>query len=266
MNRPSYRTSSYSRRRGILSGRGTLATAILALVVVVVIGLRYVAPGALATIAEPLWKGGAYLTAAAGNAVSLTSKTELTKERDADATENASLTAQNAALEARVADLTALLGTRTEAGSGIAAGVLARPPVAPYDVLVVDQGSSDGVVEGALVHGIGGTPIGTVASVSTHSARITLYSARGIQTAAWAGANRVPVTLTGDSAGAFEATLPKDAGVAAGDAVYVAASGAFPIGTITKVESDPSNPDVSLDIRPYTNPFSLTWVTIDPAR
>jgi len=266
MNRRSFRARPYSTRPGLLSRRGSLATAILALVVVIVITLRFAAPTVLTVIAKPFWKSGAYLTAAAGNAISLTSKNELIKQRDAATNENVSLTAQNAALEARVADLTALLGTRSEAGPGIAAGVLARPPVAPYDVLIVDQGSADGVVEGALVHGIGGTPIGTVASVSSHSARITLYSARGIQTAAWAGATRVPVTLTGASAGAFEATLSKDAGVVAGDAVYVAASGAFPIGTVTKIESDPSSPDVALDIRPYTNPFSLTWVTIDLAR
>lgn len=264
MNKRFFRANRY--RSSILSGTRPLVASGLVIFVGILFTVRMVAPGAITTVASPAWKGSSRLSAAAGTVFSFSTRAELMRERDDFSAKNADLTAQNAALAARVADLTALLGTRTEAPQGILASVLARPPVAPYDVLVIDQGSADGVTEGALAFGQGGTPIGTVASVSTHSARVTLYSARGIQTAAWAGATRVPITLTGDSAGAFEASIAKDAGVVSGDSVYVASSGAFPIGVITNIESDPSSPDVALDIRPYTNPFSLTWVTIAPAR
>ncbi len=115
---------------------------------------------------------------------------------------------------------------------------------------------------GATAYGPGGTPIGTVGSVTNTSARITLYSNPGLETAAWVGDTRIPITLVGAGSGGFTATLPKTAGVTAGQGVYVAGAGAIPVGVVAKVNDDPSSPNVVLQIRPYLNPFSLTWVTI----
>jgi cell shape-determining protein MreC len=117
---------------------------------------------------------------------------------------------------------------------------------------------------GATAYGPGGTPLGTVASVTNATARITLYSNPGLETSAWAGDARVPITLKGTGSGGFDATLPKTAGVQAGQGIYVAGAGALPIGTVAKVDADPSSPNVVLHIHPYLNPFSLTWVTISP--
>lgn len=237
---------------------------VLALVVLAGIGyaIRAVAPGTFAMVGTPAWKAGTSLTAAVSHSFTFTSGAKLASERDALAQDNAALTAQNVTLTTQVRDLTTLLGTRTTQGTGILASVLARPPVAPYDVLVVDQGSSDGVTKGAAVFGNGGTPIGTVADVTTHTAHITLYSATGTRTEGWVGANHVPVTLTGTGAGGFETSVPKESGVQIGDIVLLPGSGATPIGSITKIQIDPSSPNEVLDMRPYTNPFSLTWVTI----
>ncbi len=153
--------------------------------------------------------------------------------------QNAALSAQNAALAAQVADLTALLGGRTAPPKGIVASVLARPPVAPYDVLIVDQGASAGVRQGAQAYGAGGTPIGVVGEVEGSRSRVTLYSARTMKTDGWAGADRIPLTIDGIGAGAFRATVSKDAGVAVGDGVYVAHDGAFPVGTVHEHRAGP---------------------------
>lgn len=209
-----------------------------------------------------MWRAGSALTSAVAVHVPSESRAALRAARDELEAQNAALTAQNAVLAAQVSDLTNLLGMRTEPEKGTVAGVVARPPVAPYDVLIVDQGTAAGVQEGALVSGPGGTPVGTIGTVGERQSRVTLYSTRGIKTAGWAGENRIPVTLIGAGAGAFTASVPREAGVQVGDGVYVAAGGAYPVGTVVNVESDPSSPSVSLVVRPYTNPFSLTWVTI----
>jgi cell shape-determining protein MreC len=180
------------------------------------------------------------------------------------AQEHAALRAENATLVAKVADLTALLGTRTEPFEGILAGVLARPPVSPYDTLLVDQGSDDGVGLGARVYGPGGTPIGAVTEVLRRSAQVTLYSTRGSLQYGWAGANRTPVELSGAGSGGFFATAPRDAGLVPGDGVYLAHGGALPIGVVVELTTDPSAPLTEVHVRPFTNPFSLTWVTIAP--
>jgi cell shape-determining protein MreC len=189
----------------------------------------------------------------------------LERERDAAVAAQNALTEQNRTLSAKVADLTALLGSRTEAPPGIVAAVLARPPVSPYDELVLDAGEAEGVREGAAVYGNGGVPLGIVASVTAHAARVALYSAPGRETPALAGAARVPFTLVGAGAGAFTASVPRDAGVAVGDALYAGGAGSIPIGTVAAVDSDPSSPSAAIRIDPVANPFSITWVTVAPA-
>jgi cell shape-determining protein MreC len=190
------------------------------------------------------------------------SKASLRADRDRLTSENGTLAAQNASLASQVADLTALLGTRTEPAKGILARVLARPPVAPYDVIIVDQGTTAGVSVGAIAQGPGGTPIGTVGEADESQSRIALFSTSGLTHDGWVGASHIPVTVTGAGAGAFRAEVPKQAGVVAGDTVFLAAAGALPIGTVVQIETDPSSPSVDLDVRPYVNPFSLTWVTV----
>ncbi|MDB5265990.1 MAG: hypothetical protein JWM39_703 [Parcubacteria group bacterium] len=239
------------------------AVGVLVLLIGILAIVRFAAPNAFITIASPFWKAGTSVSAAvATGAGGFTSTANLVSQRDQLATQVDQLTAQNRTLTARAQDLQNLLGNRTQSSGGILAAVLARPPVAPYDVLIVDQGASTHVVLGATAYGPGGTPIGTVATVENTSSRITLYSNPGLQTDAWAGDTRIPITLTGAGSGGFTATLPKAAGVTEGQGIYVAAAGAVPVGVVSHVNADPSSPNVVLQIHPYLNPFSLTWVTI----
>lgn len=258
MNRQFSRRPRY--RNGLLGSRSVVIIAVT-LIVVVVAGLRFLAPGALARISQPLWSVGSSLTDRMQGAAT-ESKASLHADRDRLTTENGALAAQNAALASQVTDLTALLGSRTEPPKGIVARVLARPPVAPYDVLIVDQGTTAGVSVGAIAQGPGGTPIGTVGEADESQSRIALFSTSGLAHDGWVGSSHIPLTLTGAGAGAFRAEVPKQAGVLVGDTVFLAAAGTLPIGTVVQIEADPSSPSVELDVRPYVNPFSLTWVTI----
>ncbi len=259
MNRQFYPRVNKNR---LFGGRTSFIVGVLLVLVGVGYAVRATAPGAFAFVGMPAWKAGSSLTASVGHIFTFTSAPKLASERDTLTADNAALTSENAGLSAQVRDLTNLLGTRTAPGSGILASVLARPPVAPYDVLIVDQGLSDGVRSGAEAFGNGGTPLGLVSEVATHSAHITLYSSTGTRTEGWVGATHIPVTLSGTGAGGFETSVPKDAGVTVGDGVYLPGNGGTPIGTITNIQTDQSSPNVVLDMRPYTNPFSLTWVTI----
>jgi cell shape-determining protein MreC len=265
MKRQSLR--SYSARRSLIPGTpAVFATGGLILFILIMVLVRVFAPNAFTVVVTPFWRAGSALSASVGvNTASWGSKEALVRERDALAAQNAQLTSENQVLAAKAQDLQQLLGTRTQTGQGILAGVLARPPVAPYDVLIVDQGSISHVTLGAVAYGPGGTPIGTVGSVTNQTARITLFSNPGLETAGWVGDARIPVTIRGAGSGAFTATLPKAAGIIAGQGVYAAGPGAVPVGVVTRIQSDPSSPNVILDIHPYLNPFSLTWVTIGPA-
>lgn len=260
MNRQSFPRRRY--RNSIVGSGTTAVAAVLALLVILLAAFRFAVPSAWNAVTAPVWRMGASLSSHVRGTGTVESKTVLLAERDSYASQVTRLTAENAALSAKVADLTKLLGSRTEPVQGIVAAVMARPPVAPYDVLILDQGSSAGVTLGASVTADGGTPVGTIGQVDGAQSRVTLYSTRDIKTSGWIGAARIPVTLTGAGAGAFTASVPKVAGVNPGDGVYLANAGAYPIGTVVSIDSDPSSPTVNLEVRPYVNPFSLTWVTV----
>lgn len=238
---------------------------VLAVLVLIFAVLRFFLPGVLVSVASPFWGAGSSLSSGAGDIASFfTDKATLTNERDRLLADNAAYYAKNAALDARVKDLERLLGDRTERVGGILAGVLSRPPVSPYDVLIVDAGSDAGVSVGSRVDGPGGMPLGDVESVTKSSARILLYSTPGKETESWIGEARIPVTLIGEGSGAMSAVVAREAGIVVGDLVYASGPGALPVGSVTEVENDPSSPRSRVDIRPLLNPFSVTWVTIAP--
>jgi cell shape-determining protein MreC len=217
----------------------------------------------MVAVAGPFWR----LSAAVGDAVhsgsaAFSSPAELQGKLDSAAAENAALQNQNKTLAAQVVELQKLLGSRADVPPAILASVSARPPESPYDTLVIDQGSRAGVVADALVTGPGGVPVGRVASVNAASARVLLFSAPDVKTDAWAGQGKVPITLTGAGGGAFEAIAEKGAALVEGDTVYMADSGAAAMGTIVRLDSDPSSTAITLRIQPLANPFTLTWVLV----
>lgn len=259
--------SSFLRGRGVrvltpqtlVVGGGALGVLLLLL------ALRLLAPDALLVLTSPFLRAGTHASVGVASAGSVfESKAALEQEIEQLRMENARLTTESQTLAARVSDLTKLLGSRTEHGSGILAGIIARPPISPYDVLVVDAGTEEGVESGKLVFGAGGMPVGTVASASGQNARVLLFSAPGRETGAWVGDTRVPVTLIGKGSGAMVAQVARDAEIIVGAQVYVSGPGALPIGSVSEVITDPASPLALLHIRPLANPFSITWVTIAP--
>lgn len=251
---------SYRNRNALLSGVNWQIGLFLLLIVVLFVALRIFAPGLLAALASPLWRAGASATGAVGVPLaSLTSAEELRLQNERLVAERAALQAENAVLSARLADLSA----PDAVAEGIPAGVLSRPPVSPYDTLIIALGADAGAVAGARVFAPGGVPIGVVESSSTRSARVVLYSESGRKTEGWVGEARNPITLTGESAGAFSSVVPRESAIVEGETVYLPGPGALPVGYVIRIARDPSSPEARVFVRPVVNPFSLTWVIVD---
>lgn len=187
-----------------------------------------------------------------GDAAALT----LHNERLAD--ENAALALENKALQEKI-DGIAGLGSGAQ---GIAVGVVARPPVSPYDTLVLAGGSAEGVTSGMEAFGEGGVPLGIVSSVSEHFSRVTLFSAPGASVGGSVGRAHLPLMLTGKGAGVLAASASRSAAIAVGDVVFAPGPGWLPVGSVVRIDSDPSSPAVSLQIAPALNPFSLSFVLL----
>jgi len=258
------KNSYYRRRSPLLSSPGRVAVALIGALALILFVLRFAAPSVFFAATSPFFSVGNVIPASIGsvfagfeNAASLARDVEvLTRANEALVNENVSLRAQ-------LADYEPL---RSEDGSaGIIAGIIARPPLAPYDVFVVALPGGATVAHGALVSGAGGVPLGTVESVAGGYAHVALLSMPERATEGWVGEERIPMTIVGKGAGAFSADIPRDALVTPGDMVYVPGPGARPVGTVREVKADPSSPRSSVTIEPMTNLFMITSVLIESA-
>ena len=258
-------------KRTFLAKRNTLLSSASALwgvgalvFVLVVLLARVVAPNVFLHAAAPLFRvanalaaRGDSLAQGFADAAALASRNEQLED------ENAALANENRILTQKVADISALFSSAgTDVSDGILAGVVARPPESPYDTLVVAAGSRAGVTLGMEAFGVGGAPVGVVSSVLADFSRITLFSAPGMTTLGWVGSGQVPLTIAGTGAGTLSSVAARSAGIMAADTVFVPGPGMLPIGTVARVDSDPSSPSVTLRIQPVQNPFSISWVVM----
>lgn len=192
----------------------------------------------------------------------------LTLENERLHSENAILRLENQTLTEKIASYTALLGSSPIKSSSILADVLMRPPESPYDVLLLAAGTRGGVAlgMGAFAAPVGesnvGVLVGFVSSATADFSRVTLFSSPGIQTAAWVGPTKIPLILTGSGGGVLSAALSRSAAVNVGDLVFGPGSGTTGLGTVSRIDSDPSSPSVVLRILPVTNPFSISTILL----
>ncbi|MCR4334078.1 MAG: hypothetical protein NUV60_03670 [Patescibacteria group bacterium] len=254
-----------AKRNAILSS-ANLSWGTLALIFAVcVLCLRLLAPNLLLQLFAPAF-GASNVIAAQSHSFfsSFSDAAALAARNDQLVSENAVLTNENIALEQRITDVIALAGSANiqKSATGILAGVVIRPPESPYDMIIVTAGERVGVTPGLEAFGGGGVPIGQVTSVTADFSRVTLFSTPGMVTRGWVGRMSVPIDIYGAGAGAFSASLSRSANVVVGDNVYVPGPGMLPIGSVVRIDGDPSATNVTLRIAPRTNPFSLTWIEL----
>ncbi len=251
---------SYRRHNALFSSRTRVVTAFFGVLLLVGIALRFIAPSFFFSLSKPFFAFGNGATVfVQGITHTFGSGPALHARITALEGEVRALSNENTTLRAGLADANAL--TASDVPSRIV-GVIARPPLSPYDVLIIAGGVEEGVVAGALVTGEGGVPLGTVSASYAHTAHVLLYSQSGRVTEGWVGETRIPVTVTGKGGGVFTAEVPRDVEVVQGDVVYLPGPGALPVGRVEAIEEDASSPSALLRIAPLANIFSLSSVRV----
>lgn len=155
-----------------------------------------------------------------------------------------------AAIDRENEELRALLGA-TDA-STILAGVIARPPMSPYDTVVIDKGASDGIVIGAPVYYGAGMVLGYVQSAYAHHSIITLFSSPDVTTTVYVFGPNIFTTARGEGGGVVRLSVPQGIHVAEGDVAVLPSITRGVLGTVYSVESVSTEPDqhafVTLDV------------------
>ncbi len=258
---------TFLAKRNALLSSTNISWGVLALAgVILILIVRLFAPNFFWQVFSPVFRGADVLASKShvvfssfGDTATLVLQNEQLKN------ENTALANENEALIAKVTTLSSLLDFPTKGkrdADGILAGVVARPPMSPYDTLVLAAGAKEGVALGQEVYGTGGVPVGVVSSVLTDFSRATLFSAPNMVVHGWVGRANTPLTIEGDGAGVMSASIARSSNVAVGDTVFAPGPGALPIGSVTRIDSDPTAPEVVLRITPVLNLFSITWVVI----
>jgi cell shape-determining protein MreC len=175
-----------------------------------------------------------------------------------------------AAIEQENKELKGLLGreltaTTTSSGyiqQGKLSAVLRRPPFSPYDEIIIDIGSDQGVSTTSLIYAHGSVLIGRVIDVLGHTSKVRLFSSPGEQHEILIGSRYIPATAVGRGGGQYEAQVSRDMDVIEGDIVVNPSLDELPFGIVSKVLSDPAQPFITILFAPPVNMYQLRWVTV----
>ena len=124
----------------------------------------------------------------------------------------------------------------------IAAAVSARPPFLPYDAILIDRGSADGIIQNAIVYHAHDQAIGFVAKVFTHNALVTLFSTPGVTATAYVIGPDIYTTMHGEGGGIMSVTIPQGITLSQNDVVVLPSLEVGIIGTVQDIETAPTQP------------------------
>jgi len=221
-------------------------------------------PAIASAVAEPFWRARFALdNGALDSADSLLAQNEGLKLQLAGL-EADMASSSVAILEQQNASLLSLLGRATSTKSSyIAAAVLSRPPFAPYDDLIVDLGSNEGVSSTTLVYAPGAVLIGHVVSVLPETSTAALFSSPGEQYQVLIGPRSLPATAVGMGGGQYSAEVPHGSGIVPGDIISDLSFHDKAFGVVVSVATDPSDPFDSVLFAPPVSEHGLQWVLLD---
>jgi cell shape-determining protein MreC len=216
---------------------------------------------------SPIWKSENAITKSIKNSFSyFRTKSSLINENGE--LKNRVLTLEDqtqllANLQTREAELLALLG-RTRDRNGVTAGVLVRSPQIPYDTIIIDAGSGEGVKADAKVVLPEGAAIGSVFEIFAHTSKVKLYSTSGEKTNAILERDSVPVILLGEGGGNFRLILPRDARVETGDRVLSADMSGRLLAVVKEIALKPTDPFKEVLLGAPESIFGTRFVEVLP--
>jgi cell shape-determining protein MreC len=158
------------------------------------------------------------------------------------------------------AELRSLLGD--EGDERILAGVIGRPPSLPYDMLMIDQGERDGIVVGAPVYIGDRTIIGFVQSVTSRTSLVTLITTQNFASTVYVLGPDIFTSAVGMGGGQLKVGIPQGVIVEVGDLVILPSMTSGVYGSVSYIETIPTQPEQYAYVSPKTAIGSLRLVSV----
>lgn len=159
-------------------------------------------------------------------------------------------------------ELKSILGRLPDGKHVVLSRVLSRPQATPYDTIIIDQGSTSGIVVGDMVLADGAYAVGRVVDVASNKATVSLFSTPEEETPATLANANLAVTLVGRGGGNFTLTLPREVEVIPDEYIIAFDGRAYVVGEVLKELSDPRDPVKTIIVRSPVNFWHMSWVQV----
>lgn len=217
------------------------------------------------SIAGPLWKAKNQIILSAdvlfsslGSRINFQAQKDFLEEK---ANELSFLTAERDLLERENRELKGLFNIKNDA-KNIIGKVFAKPPIVPYDTIMIDVGEKDGVEKGAKIM-VQKIVIGEAEEVFSDSSRVTLYGKAGQKLNVFIGPNGFQTEAEGMGSGNFSARVLKNIPLTKGDNVFMANPRKIFLGSISEIFSEEASPFETIMWRIPANALLLKWVEVE---
>lgn len=151
---------------------------------------------------------------------------------------------------------------RSVNGQSVVARVIAKPPQSPYDTLVIDIGSKEGITVGKNVMYGDSIMIGQVAEVFETTSRVKLFSTSGETINVTIGPHAVPALAIGAGGGNYEIKIPRDTPINLGDPITAPAIMPHILGVVEHIESKESDPFERILFKSPISPLQIETVVV----
>ncbi|MCX6731448.1 MAG: rod shape-determining protein MreC [Candidatus Parcubacteria bacterium] len=170
-------------------------------------------------------------------------------------------------LEKENQELKAMFSHLEEAKKYILGAVISRPPQSPYDVLIIDAGSDNGVKEGMTATAFSNILLGYATDVFSKTSKIKLISFPGEETSALiesvsTGA-KISALATGRGGGEMEIKLPSSLEIHSGDRITTPGTYPLMLGIVERAEINLSDPFQKIFFCLPVNIQELNYVMIE---
>jgi rod shape-determining protein MreC len=158
-------------------------------------------------------------------------------------------------------DLKSLLNRKNES-KDVLATVLLKPYFSPFDTLIIDQGSTEGISVGDKIKS-GNTYIGYISEVYGNSSKAILYSSYGEKVKVLIGKNNIEKEAVGRGGGNFSIEVPRETDVKEGDPIIIPSISPNIFGVVEKIDYKENDATENILFKNDVNINELKWVLIE---
>ncbi len=161
--------------------------------------------------------------------------------------------------------LKTILNRKNYNKNGILSAILKKPYLSPYDTLIIDIGSAEGVSQGDKVMADDAISyIGYVSEVYTNESKVVLFSSPGEKVEVMIGKNNILKEAEGIGGGNFVVEVPREFDVEEGDSIKIPSITTNVFGVVEKISFKEVDSYEKVLFKNPVNVSELKWVLVIP--